>query len=130
MLPKRERDESAEEFGGRCRKFCQRTIREVQDGEVERIINEEAERRLLAAYIHGLRGVMEQQVQFRMPSTMEQAARLAVTDENAEKHKQIFGGSRKVFASKKEFEYYRCNQSGLYARDCQQEQSSRNQRKI
>jgi len=57
-----ERDESAEEFGDRCRKFYQRTIREVQDEELEGIINEEAEHRLLAAYIHGLRGVVEQQV--------------------------------------------------------------------
>jgi hypothetical protein len=65
-----------------------------------------------------------------MPSRMEQAVRLAVTVENAEKHKQIVGGSRKVFASKKEFQSYRCNQSGLYARDCQKEQSSRNRRKI
>ena len=43
------RDESAEEFGDRCRKLCQRTIRKVRDEEVQRIINEEAERRLLAA---------------------------------------------------------------------------------
>ena len=51
------RDESAEEFGDRCRKLCHRTIRNVQDEEVQRIINEEAEHRLLTAYIHGLRGV-------------------------------------------------------------------------
>jgi hypothetical protein len=101
--------------------LCQRTIREVQDEKVERIIDEEAERRLLAAYIHGLRGVVEEQVEFQMLSTMEEAVRLAVTVENAEKHKQMVVGSRKVFASKKEFECYRCNQSGLYARDCQQE---------
>jgi len=52
------RDESAEEFSYRCRKLCQHTIRKVQDEEVQRIINEEAEHRLLATYIHGLRGVV------------------------------------------------------------------------
>jgi hypothetical protein len=124
------RDESAEEFGDRCRKLCQRTIRKVQDEKVRTIINEEAERRLLATYIHGLRGVVGQQVQFQMPSTMEQAVMLAVTVENVEKHKQMVGGSRKVFANGKEIECYRCNQSGHYARDCQQEQSYCNCRKI
>jgi hypothetical protein len=75
--------------------LCLRTIRKVQDEEVQRIIKEETEHRILAAYIHGLRGVVGQQVQFQMPSTMEQAVRLALTVENAEKHKQMVGGSRK-----------------------------------
>jgi len=124
------REESAEEFGDRCRKLCQRTIRKVQDEEVQRIINEEAERRLLAAYIHGLRGVVGQQVQFQMPSTMEHAVKLAVTVVNVEKHKQMGQGSRKVFANKKDIDCYRCNQTGHYARDCQQEQSPRNRRRV
>jgi hypothetical protein len=63
-------------------------------------INEEAEHKLLAAYIHGLRGVVGQQVQFQMPGMMEQAVKLVVTVENAEKHKQMVGGLRKVFASR------------------------------
>ena len=124
------RDESAEEFGDRCRKLCQRTIRKVQDEAIQRIINEEAERKLLAAYIHGLKGVVGQQVQFQMPGTMEHAIKLAVTVENVDKHKQMVAGSRKVFANRKEIECYRCNKSGHYARDCPQQQSSHNRRKI
>jgi len=123
------RDESAEEFGDRCRKLCQRTIRKVQDEGVQRIINQ-ADSRIFVMHIHGLRGVVVQQVQFQMPSTMEQAVKLAVTVENIEKHQQMVGGSRKVFANKKGIECYTCNQSGHYARDCQQEQSSRNRRKV
>ena len=78
-------DESAEEFGGRCRKLCQPTFRKVQDEELQRIIDEEAQRRLLAAYIHGLKVSVGQQVQFQMPTTMEQAVKLAVTVKNVEK---------------------------------------------
>jgi hypothetical protein len=74
--------------------------------------------------------VVGQQVQFQMPNTMEQAVTLAVTVENVEKHKQMAGGLRKVFANKKEVECYRCSQSGHYARDCQWEQSSRDRRKM
>ena len=96
-----DRDESAEEFGVRCRKLCHRTIRKVQDEGVQRIINEEAERRLLAAYIRGLRGVVGQQVEFEMPMKLEQAVKLAVTVENIQKHRQMVTGSRPVFANRK-----------------------------
>jgi hypothetical protein len=85
------REESAEEFGDRCRKLCQRTVRRVQDKEVQKIVNEEAERILLAAYIHGLKGIVGQQVQFQMPTSMEQAVNLAVTVDNVEKHRQLVG---------------------------------------
>ena len=86
--------------------MCKRAIRKVQDEGIQRIINEETERRPLAAYIHGLKGVVVQLVQFQMPSTMEQAVKLAVTVENAEEHKQMVAGSRKVFANRKETESY------------------------
>jgi hypothetical protein len=43
--------------------MCLRTIRKVNDEEIQHIINEEAESRLLAAYVHGLRGIVGQQVQ-------------------------------------------------------------------
>jgi hypothetical protein len=121
------REESAEEFGDQCRKLCQRTIRRVQDEEVQKIVNEEAERRLLAAYIHGLKGIVGQQEQFQMPTSMEQAVKLTVT---VEKHRQMVGGSRTVFAIRKEIECYRCKEPGHYARDYQQQQSLYNRCEI
>jgi hypothetical protein len=63
-------------------------------------VNEETEHRLLAAYVHGLGSVVEQQVQFQMPGMVEQTVRLVVTVENAKKHKQMVGSLRKVFASR------------------------------
>jgi hypothetical protein len=110
------RDEGAEEFGDRCRKMCQRTIRKVQDENTQRVINDEAERRLLSAYIHGLKDVVGEQVEFQMPSTMEQAVRLAVTVENAERHRQMRAGPRKIFTARRDAKYNRCAKIGYYAR--------------
>jgi hypothetical protein len=47
-----------------------------------------------------------------MPTIMKQAVKLAVTVENVEKHKQMVGGSKKVFGNRKEIECYRCNEPG------------------
>jgi hypothetical protein len=77
--------------------MCQRTIRKVNNEETQRVINEEAERRLLAAYIHGLKGVVGQQVRYQMPSTKEQAVTLAVTTENVKMHQQMREGPKEIF---------------------------------
>jgi DNA-binding MurR/RpiR family transcriptional regulator len=80
-----DKGESVEEFADRCRRLCQRTVRRVDDEAMQRIIHEEAERRLVAAYINGLAGIIGQQVRFRMPSTLEEAVEVAVTVSNAER---------------------------------------------
>jgi hypothetical protein len=90
------KSESAEVFGDRCKKLCQKTIRKVDDEATQLVLNEEAERRLVAAYINGLRGVAGQQEKFRMPATMDEAVRLAVTIENAEQQKPP---ERRVFTT-------------------------------
>ena len=66
-----ERGESVEEFTDRCRRLCQKTVGHVEDEATQRVINEEAERRLVAACIIRLAGVVGQQVRFRMPHTLE-----------------------------------------------------------
>jgi hypothetical protein len=62
-----EKGESVEEFADRCRRLCQKTVRRVEDETMQRIINEEVERRLVAAYINDLVGLVGEQVRFRMP---------------------------------------------------------------
>jgi hypothetical protein len=101
--------------------MCQRTIRKVQDEDTQREINEEAEHRLLAAYKHGIKGIVGQHVQFQMPSSMEQAVRLAVTIENAERHRQMREGPRKIFTARRDAKCYRCAERGHYARDCRRD---------
>jgi hypothetical protein len=80
-----DKGESVEAFADRCRRLCQKTIRHVEDEATQRIINEEAERRLVAAYINGLAKIEGQQVRFRMPHTLEEAVQVAVTVSNAER---------------------------------------------
>jgi hypothetical protein len=60
-------------------------VRHVEDEATQRIINGEAERRLVAAYINWLAGIVGQQVRFRMPHTLEEAVQVAVTVSNAKR---------------------------------------------
>jgi hypothetical protein len=92
--------ESTEEFGDRCRKLCQRKLGRFKMKFRKLLMRRQSAD--LAAYIHGLKGTVGQQVQFQMPTSVEQAVKLAVTVENVEKHRQMVGVSRKVFANRKE----------------------------
>jgi hypothetical protein len=116
-----DKGESVEEFADRCRLLCQRTVRCVDDDVMQRIINEEAERHLVAAYINGLAGIFGQQVRFRTPSTLEEAVEVAVTVSNAERMRTQ--DTKRVFSTKREnlsqgIICHNCGKKGHYARDC------------
>jgi len=51
-----EKKESPEVFPDRLRKLCQRTIQPSDNAVEQAVVNREAERRLLAAFINGLKG--------------------------------------------------------------------------
>jgi hypothetical protein len=51
------KDESPEMYLDRLRKLCQRTVQQTENPVEQAILNREADKRLLAAFISGLRGV-------------------------------------------------------------------------
>ena len=83
-----EKSESPEVFLDRLRKLCQRTIRSSGNPVEQAIINQEAERRLLAAFINGLIGVPGRQVRLQMPDNLDKALNMAIVATNAEKEEK------------------------------------------
>jgi hypothetical protein len=101
MLPKK--NESPEVFLDRLRKLCQRTVRSSERAEEQAVINQEAQRRLLAAFINVLNGAPGKQVRLQMPKTIDKALNMAMIATNAEKEEKASvrddrGTSAKVFA--------------------------------
>lgn len=98
-----EKTESPEVFLDRLRKWCQRTIQSSNNPVEQAIINREAERRLVAAFINGLTGVAGRQVKLQMPDTIDKALNMAIIATNAEREDRVSqregrGLNRRVFA--------------------------------
>jgi hypothetical protein len=83
-----EKNESPEVFLDRLRKLCQRTIRSSDNPVEQAVINQEAERRLLAAFINGLIGEPGKHVRLQMPSNLDKALNMAMIATNAEKEEK------------------------------------------
>jgi hypothetical protein len=97
-----ETNESPEVFLDRLRKLCQRTVRSSENPVEQAVINQEADRRLLAAFINGLIGAPGKQVRLQMPGTLDKALNMAIIATNAEKEernsaKEDRGSNAKVF---------------------------------
>ena len=98
-----EKNERPDVFLDRLRKMCQRTVRSSDNPVEQAVINQEAERRLLAAFINGLIGAPGKQVRLQMPETIDKALNMAIIATNAEKEERASarddrGTSAKVFA--------------------------------
>jgi hypothetical protein len=78
------KDESPEMYLDRLRKLCQRTVQQTENPVEPAILNREAEMRLLAAFISGLRGVPGKHVRIQMPDTIDRALNIEIVATNAE----------------------------------------------
>jgi hypothetical protein len=98
-----EKNESPEMFLDRLRKLCQRTVQCSNEPIEQAVINREAERRLLAAFINGLTGLPGRQVRLQMPDTVDKALNMAIVATHAEQEERVLqreerGINKKVFA--------------------------------
>ena len=78
-------NETPQEFEDRCRAVSQKIICKVDDPLAQCIHCENAERMPLASYVAGLTG---RQVRYANPQTIEQALKIAVSVQNAEKQEK------------------------------------------
>lgn len=122
---KQAKGETVQDFADRCKKLNLGTIRKVGDAGAQKIINEEAERRLLAAFTNGLSGNVGVQVMYRMPSTFAEALNHALSVSAVDKGKRING--EQVFATTSypkqgqksaPFTCYGCGKAGHMRRNC------------
>jgi hypothetical protein len=106
-----EKDESPEMYLDRLRKLCQKTIQHSENPVEQVILNKEAEKRLLAAFISGLRGVPGKHVRLQMPDTIDRALNMAVVATNVETSER--DGNRDDRASKQNVFAVRGNRGNL-----------------
>jgi hypothetical protein len=81
------RNESPQQFADRCRALSQKIVCKVDDPLVQRVHYENADRMLLASFVAGLTGVPGRQVLFANPQTVDQALKIALSVQEAEKQK-------------------------------------------
>jgi len=97
-----DKSESPEMFLDRLRKLCQRTVQRSENAVEQAVINREADRRLLAAFINGLIGTPGRHVRMQMPDNVDKALIMAIVATNAEREDKALrredrGESAKVF---------------------------------
>lgn len=123
-----EKGETPELFADRCRQLCRATVRRSEIPAEQRIIQEEADRRLLAAYVSGLRGVVGQQLRYALPKTMDSAVQLATQVYHAEfarnrvESAQPPRDSKRVFftSTRRDVICFKCQRPGHTSPQCRQ----------
>jgi len=81
--------ESPRKFADRCRTLAQRITCQSDDPVAQRVHRENVERMLLASYVAGLIGVPGKQVRYASPVSVEEAIRIAVSVQEAERQEKF-----------------------------------------
>jgi hypothetical protein len=81
---KQNKHETPQEFADRIRALAQRTIPQVDDPEAKKLYQEQADRMALASFTAGFAGVPGRQVRYIMPTSLDEAIRVAITVSQAE----------------------------------------------
>jgi hypothetical protein len=72
------------DFADGCKNLAHKVTPQVEDESARKVCNEQVERMLLASFTSGLQGNPGKHTRFSMPSTLEDAIKIAVTVEQAE----------------------------------------------
>jgi len=83
--------QSPEMFLDRLRKLCQRTVRTSDNAAEQTVINQETDRRLLAAFMSGQIGAPGKHVRLQMPENIDRTLHMAIITTNAEKEEKMLG---------------------------------------
>jgi hypothetical protein len=78
--------------------LCQRTLQRTENPVEQAILNREADKRLLAAFISGVNGVPGKHGRLQMPDMIERALNMAIVATNVETSER--DGDRNETASK------------------------------
>jgi len=81
--------ESPQEFADRCRGLAQKVMARTNDPQAQRVHRENADRMLLASFVSGLTGTPGRQVRYANPQTLEQALKIALSVQEAEKQERF-----------------------------------------
>jgi hypothetical protein len=87
-------------FSDLLRKLCQRTIQRSENAIEQAVINQEADMRLLAAFINGLIGAPGKHVRLKMPGNIDGALNMAIVATNAEREEKALGREERGTSAK------------------------------
>lgn len=107
------RGESVAQFSERIRQLGALTVRQTGDEAAQKVVEEEAERRMLASFLHGLQGKPGEVTRFRFPTKWEDAVQWATLVE-AEEASKPSESSASVF----QLTCWNCNREGHREVDC------------
>jgi len=129
------RNEGPQEFVDRFRALAQKLVCKVDDPQVQRIHQENAERMLLAAFVSGLIGTPGRQCRFSNPQNIQQALSIALTFDQAEKqdpsNDSLYTKFETTYSkrSKTALQCYECQGIGHFTKNCPARQRRRGKTK-